>query len=84
MQPELRLCSATEVALHGDARILGGLPSQRAVGECVLDGTRGQRVHLEEVIEDSSVTALTVGTAAGVVGCSGGILVRLVQAQLGL
>ena len=61
----------------------GGLPLERAVGKCALDGTRGQRVRLQEVIEDGAVGAPKVGPAAGVVGCSGGIFVRLVQAQLG-
>ena len=62
----------------------GGVPLKRAVGECALDGTRGQCVRLQEVIDDGAVRAPMVGPAAGVVGCSGGIFVRPVQAQLGL
>ena len=80
--PELTFCDATEVALHRDARFWGGLPLERPVGECTLDGTRVQCVRLGEVIEDGAVRALKVGLAAGVVGSRAGVFVRLVEAEL--
>ena len=50
--------NAIEVALPGNARVVGGgLPLECSVGKCALDGPREECVRLKEVMENGAIPA---------------------------